>query len=141
MNTPVIADTSALISVASVTDQNHGKAILYSQSLVKTNRSLVIPTEVFTETVNTIGRKIDHSTAVIVGEELLESPAYHLLETTPEIRNLAFEKFREQKVARLKPAEASFTDCLVMAFADYFETKDIFGFDRIFKKNGYKTAL
>ena len=30
-----------------------------------------------------------------------------------------------------------FTDCIVMANADSFKTKDIFGFDEVFRKNGY----
>jgi predicted nucleic acid-binding protein len=32
----------------------------------------------------------------------------------------------------------SFTDCLVMAVADRFGTKVIFGFDEVFRKNGYR---
>lgn len=137
MNVPVIADTSALVSVASVTDHNHSAAILYSQSLGKTNRPLVIPAEVFTETVNVVGRKIDQKIAVAVGEELLQSKAYLIVDTNAEIRGLAFEKFRSQKAQPLKSAKASFTDCLVMAFADFYETRDIFGFDAVFLKSGY----
>ncbi len=138
---PVIADSSALVSLASVTDQNHRKAVLYSQSLVKTNRPLIIPSEVISETINTIGRKISHQMAMAVGNELLRSSAYLILDSNNEIRTNAFEKFREQKgprEPRLKAAKASFTDCVVMAVADYYETKDIFGFDKSFSKNGYK---
>jgi predicted nucleic acid-binding protein len=31
----------------------------------------------------------------------------------------------------------SFTDCVVMAYADAFQTKDIFGFDKQFADAGY----
>jgi predicted nucleic acid-binding protein len=32
----------------------------------------------------------------------------------------------------------SFTDCVVMAVADTYGTKRIFGFDEAFTKNGYR---
>ena len=140
---PVIADSSALVSLASVTDQNHSKAVLYSQSLVKTNRPLIIPSEVIAETINTIGRKISHQMAMAVGNELLGSSAYLIVDSNNDIRMNAFEKFNKQKgplEPRLKPAKASFTDCVVMTVADYYETKDIFGFDKIFSKNGYNVV-
>jgi predicted nucleic acid-binding protein len=31
----------------------------------------------------------------------------------------------------------SFVDCLVMATADFYDTREIFGFDAVFAKNGY----
>jgi len=138
---PVIADSSALVSLASVTDQNHSKAVLYSQSFVKTNRPLIIPSEVIAETINTIGRKISHQMAMAVGNELLGSSAYFIVDSNTDLRIIAFDKFKKQKgppELSLKPAKASFTDCVVMAVADYYETKDIFGFDKIFSKNGFK---
>lgn len=136
---PVIADTSALISLASVTDNNHSKAVLYSQMLVKTNRSLIIPSDVIAETVNTVGRKIGHKWAIEVGQELLGSKAYTIMDSNDYTRSLAFEKFKMQKSSeqRLKPAKVSYTDCIVMAVADLCETKDVFGFDRGFAENGY----
>ena len=36
------------------------------------------------------------------------------------------------------PASVSFTDCVVMALADRVRTKTIFGFDEVFRKNGYR---
>ena len=35
------------------------------------------------------------------------------------------------------PQGVSFTDCLVMATADEYETRDIFGFDKQFADAGY----
>jgi predicted nucleic acid-binding protein len=43
----------------------------------------------------------------------------------------ALERFKTQ------PQGVSFTDCVVMAYADAFQTKDIFGFDKQFADAGY----
>ncbi len=141
---PVIADSSALVSLASVTDSNHSRAVLYSQFLAKTSLPVIIPSDVIAETINTIGRKVGHQWAVEVGNELLGSRAYIIVDSNNDMRTVAFEKFKDQKAPsepRLKSAKASFTDCVVMAIADYYETKDIFGFDGIFKKNGYNIPI
>ena len=44
----------------------------------------------------------------------------------------AFEKLKNQALS------VSFTDCLVMVFADKYKTEEVFGFDEAFGKNGYK---
>jgi predicted nucleic acid-binding protein len=131
MTPPVIADSSALVSLASVTDGNHKLAIKTSQLLAQEKRSVIVPGEVVTETINVFGKKVSHRSAVRVGEKLISSKDLLLAETTPEVRRRALVKFKKQA------GSVSFTDCLVMAFADSFSTKDIFGFDEVFRKNGY----
>jgi predicted nucleic acid-binding protein len=42
----------------------------------------------------------------------------------------------KEKFAEL-PQSVGFTDCLVMATADEYETSDIFGFDKQFADAGY----
>ena len=37
-----------------------------------------------------------------------------------------------------QPASVSFADWLVMAFADYYRIRDIFDFDKVFRKNGIR---
>ena len=37
-----------------------------------------------------------------------------------------------------KGQSPSFVDCLVMTSADYYQTQEIFGFDEVFAKNGYR---
>lgn len=128
---PVIVDSSALISLASTTDQNNALATQVSNILQESNRPIILPGEIITEVINVLGKKETHSKAFSVGKELINSSEYIITETTPKIRQLSLKKFEAQ------PGSVSFTDCLVMAFADEFETKEIFGFDETFKKNGY----
>lgn len=132
MSSPIITDSSAFVSLASVSDKNHQLALKVSEDLIKTNRPAIVPGEIFTETVNVLSKKINHKTAIEAGEKIFASEAFIVIETSPAIRSDALEKFKSQ------PESVSFTDCLVMAFADAFHTQDIFGFDQVFRKNGYK---
>lgn len=132
MNTAIILDSSAFISLGTITDSNYQKAVEISNQIHVGNRQIVVPGDVFTEIINVVGKKENHKRAIIQGNLILSSQSFTIEETTPEIRQNAFGKFKKQ------PQSVSFTDCIVMALADHFETKDIFGFDESFSKNGYK---
>lgn len=128
----IVTDSSALISLASVTDQNHKKA-KQVVSWIKDNTIInVLPGEVLTESVNILGRKFGHPPASELYKQITVDKTFLIQETNHEIRSLAFEKFK------LQSGSASFTDCLVMAFCDHFKTRSIFGFDEDFKKNKYR---
>ena len=129
---PIIVDTSALISLASVTDSNHSRAQTGTVAMEKAQRSAIVPGEIVTETINVVGKKVSHDVAIRIGQDLLRAKEYNIVETTLRIRRAALKKFAQQSSAMV-----SFTDCLVMAFADDYKTKDIFGFDDAFRKNGY----
>jgi predicted nucleic acid-binding protein len=134
MSHVVIADTSALFSLASETDTNHALSVAEGEKLFKTDGSVIIPTDVFTETINIMGKKADHTSALRTAHILLNEPAYVIVDTDEPTRQLALEKFQKQN------EDVSFTDCMVMAVADKFKTKAIFGLDKVFRDNGY-TAL
>lgn len=131
MKSSVIADTSALISLVSLSDGNHTVAKNISSSIKKNDNALIIPGEVFTETINTLGKKVSHKKAMDTARELLESKELVIVDTNSDLRKNALMKLNEQSES------VSFTDCLVMACADEYKTKLIFGFDRAFRKNGY----
>lgn len=131
MNKPIIIDSSGFISLASITDSNFQKATSFSQSIMEKDKTVIMPGEVFTEIVNVVGKKIGHDAAIKQAGVILASETIILAETTSEIRSNALAKFTKQ------PKTVSFTDCLVMAVADIFTTKEIFGFDKVFIKNGY----
>lgn len=131
MNKPIIIDSSAFISLGTITDSNYIKATEVSSQIDKEDRIIVMPGEIFTEIVNVVGKKICHQAAIDQAEKILSSKSMHIKETTSDIRKNAFKKFKAQ------PESVSFTDCIVMAFADEFETREIFGFDQAFRKNGY----
>ncbi len=130
----IIADSSGLFSLLVETDKNHSRAIEISElkTFQKRIEPIVIPAEVFSELINVIGKKLNHKTAFDLGKFILQSKEFILKQSNERCVNQALAKFIKQ------PESVSFTDCIVMAFADEQKTKDIFGFDEIFRKNGYQ---
>jgi predicted nucleic acid-binding protein len=122
---PIIADTSALVSLATHTDHNHLPAKEAGA------RPIILPAAIFVETVNVLGKRSGHETALKAADELLRPGSqFVLIETTPYLSR-ALEKFKDQGPG------VSLTDCMVMAVADEYRTKDIFGFDMQFVEAGY----
>ena len=113
------------------TDANYQKALALSRSLVESQGAVIISSHVFSELMNVLGKKQGHQKAVSVGQHLLSNPSYLILESEKELAE-ALERFAQQ------PASVSFTDCLVISLADHYGTKLIFGFDVVFRKNGYR---
>lgn len=134
MSKPIIVDSSALVSLITDTDSNYQKAVLISGEVLKNQNELILPYEIFAETINVIGKKSGRITAI---EAVNYCIKYHrkgviiFSASSPDLLIRAAEKFTKLKNS------VSFTDCLVMAFADEFDTKEIFGFDQVFSKSGY----
>jgi predicted nucleic acid-binding protein len=128
----VIADSSALVSLISQTDANHHQAVGMSTALERQHATVITPGDIFSETVNITRKKLGHAVAMAAAELMLDSELFVIAEATDDLRRAALTKLQEQ------PASVSFTDCLVMAFADSFETQAIFGYDEAFRKSGYR---
>lgn len=131
MKRVIIADSSALFSLFIDTDDNHKRAIKIKGQYLKQGGLIVIPSKVFSELINILGKKFNHKAAVFAAKTVLDSKTFTIENTLETTRSIALEKFENQ------PESVSFTDCLVMSLADFYDTKEIFGFDESFKKNGY----
>ena len=127
----VVADTSGLMSLLVDTDANYHKALELSKLFDESPGSVIIPSHVFSELMNVLGKKLGHRVAVSIGQQVISNPTYLIMESDKELE-VALERFANQ------PASVSFTDCIVMAVADRLGTKLIFGFDEVFRKNGYR---
>ena len=90
---------------------------------------MIISSHVFSELMNVLGKKLGHRIAVEAGQRIVSNPDYLIVESEEELKEAL------ERVAR-QPSSVSFTDCIVMAFADRFGTRAIFGFDEVFRKNG-----
>lgn len=130
----IIADASGLVSIAITTDTNHQRAIAAATDLANKQSVAIIPGEIFAETINILGKKFGHDRALHTAQTLLNSSDFLILDTEEDTRLDALKLFQTA------PADVSFTDCLVMATADKYETREIFGFDSIFSKKGYNEA-
>jgi predicted nucleic acid-binding protein len=130
-STVVVADTSGLMSLLLDTDANHHKALAHSAVFDESPGAVIIPSHVFSELMNVLGKKLGHQVAVSAGQGILSTPQYLIVESDEDIQE-ALDTFSRQS------SSVSFTDCIVMALADRFQTKLIFGFDEVFRKNGYR---
>ena len=128
---PIIADTSALVSLATDTDHNHIPATEAAARLRDVSRPIILPADIFVETVNVLGKRSGHETALKAAAELLRPGSQFVLIETPPYLSQALERFQDQAPG------VSLTDCIVMAVADAYGTQDIFGFDMQFVDAGY----
>lgn len=133
MNKALIADSSGIVSLATETDRNHAVACRLANQLTKDLGSVLVPSDVFSEMLNILGKKAGHETAIETAKTILQSETFVVVYPDQELIDDAFALFQSQ------PESVSFTDCLVMATADYYGTKHIFGFDEVFADNGCTT--
>jgi predicted nucleic acid-binding protein len=83
---PIIADTSALVSLATDTDHNHRQGTESAVRLRSANRPILLPSDVFVETMNILGKRSGHDTALKAANSLLRSGSqFILIGTAPYI--------------------------------------------------------
>jgi predicted nucleic acid-binding protein len=127
----IIADSSGLISLLIESDSNHSAAVKHAATLIEDSVRVLIPGEVLAETINILGKKFGHDHTAQVVDDLFDSSAFLVISTSDVMRKDALARFRGLASA------VSFTDCLVMAVADEYGAKDVFGFDKQFEDAGY----
>ena len=130
----IIADSSGLYSLAHSIDSNHQKAVKISIKISENNWKMIIPSDVFSEILNVVGKKLGKEKQLDLTRDLL-SGDFLIIESDEKTRLSAVEKLKKL------PNSVSYTDCAVMAFADEYKTKEIFGFDEVFSKEGYKLPV
>jgi predicted nucleic acid-binding protein len=130
-NSLIIADSSALVSLSIKSDRNHAAAVKLMQQIAADNRVVVIPCEIFAETVNILGKKFGHTQAIEAVKILLEGGVFAIEDTTDADRREALDWYGSMAES------VSYTDCIVMVVATASKTKEVFGFDDAFGKNGY----
>jgi predicted nucleic acid-binding protein len=94
--------------------------------LSEAQRSIILPSDVLVETVNILGKRSSHETALKAVDALLKPGSQFILAETTSHIEAALAKFKEQ------PEAVS-----LMALADHYSTKDIVGFDKQFEAAGY----
>jgi predicted nucleic acid-binding protein len=134
----VILDSSALIAQINVKDLWHKKANAISEFIERTDRKVILPAEVLAETLNRIGNNIGRQDAVLAGTALLErNDTGDILITHSNTDILSATLNLLNSVQERPDKRASFVDCLVMASAAFYDTREIFGFDVVFGRNGF----
>src|SRR5918998_1740349 len=134
----VILDSSALIAQINVKDLWHKKANTISEYIERSDRKVILPAEVLAETLNRIGNNIERQDAVLAGNALLERNETGDILITPSNTEILSATLNLLNSVQEPPDKrASFVDCLVMATATFYDTREIFGFDAVFGQNGF----
>jgi predicted nucleic acid-binding protein len=111
---------------------------LITEFIDRTDQQVILPAEVRAETLNRIGNNIGKQGAVLAGNALLErNETGDILRTHSNTDILAATLNLLKAVQEPPDKRASFVDCLVMTSANFYGTREIFGFDAIFEKNGF----
>lgn len=123
--TPLFVDTSAFVAMVDRRDRNHGASKRLLRRVAKRRRTLVTSTDVFDEVVTLLRMRLDHATAVGVGEKLRASQWCRLIEVGQDTRAAAWELF-----VRYDDQTFSFTDCTSFALMTSMGLEEAFTFDR-----------
>src|SRR5215204_482806 len=134
----IIIDSSGLTALMNETDGFHNRALSMSEILTdRASWQVLLPHEIFAETVTALSKRVNREAGAKAARAILERQRagdFVFSETDPLVYQTAIELLRTAKGSRGAP---SFFDCLVMAFARHYPTPYIFGFDAVFRKNGY----
>jgi predicted nucleic acid-binding protein len=134
MKPVVIFDTSGLLSLLNADDSLHAEAVEIGKSTQQTAWQVLLPYEIYAEALNVIGKKQGRKQADAAGAFIISMYDKQQLlfpDSTPYLLGQALA------IHRKATGSPSFVDCLVMAYADDYDTPYIFGFDATFRKNGY----
>lgn len=129
----IVADSSGIVSLVKSDDSNHARALEALDRagvLAEPRITVLVPPAVFIESINTLNRRVSRSVALQAAEVLQNTRPFVVLGEDELAAGL--DRFRSQK-----STSVSLTDCIVMATADRYETRSIFGFDEHFRKRGY----
>jgi len=126
----VLVDADAFVALVYAKDANHDAAAGVIESLLDTQ--LVASSYAYGEAVTVISQKAGRTTAVKFIHDTNESPTV-VLDASFNFRRRGEEVFRRQTSKNV-----SFTDCINMAIMEDWGIKEIFSFDKIYRKNGFK---
>lgn len=132
----VVVDSSALVALLKLDDVDNRKAVnIMDDVIVKRDLLAIIPNEVLAESLNIIGKKLGRKQEVSAGNLLLgrisRGEVLLVPATADTVRAALY-------LGNSTTGNPSFVDRLVMALADEYQTRLVFGFDGVFRKNGYK---
>ena len=121
----ITADTSGRISLFPAGDHDHAAAVNAAEHRKNEHRDILVPAAVFVEFLNILGREAGRGAALAAASEPM-SPFLIGSETVALLHSAALRKFK------MVSQSVGFTDCLLMAVADGYATRNVSGFDKRF---------
>lgn len=98
---PIIADTSGLVAMIRADDTTHPAAVAAAEILAVENTPIIVPAEVYAETLNILGKKVSNEVAVAAGRELLVNRTFSIVGPDADILGHAVDLLEQQEGLRL----------------------------------------
>lgn len=127
----IFVDTDGFVALALTQDSNHARAVAISKGIKARKEHLVTSAFSFGETVTVISQKGGREKALQFVDMFLASGTV-VVEADESLREEGILVYRNQTSKNV-----SFTDCANMAIMRREKIKEVFSFDRIYKKNGF----
>lgn len=128
----ILVDADALVALVKTNDLNHQKALNISKSLQRKGCTWYISPFTIGEVITVISHKIDQITAINALKELRKQNLNQLA-LKDRYSHLADDWFNKQN-----KKGTSYFDCYNMALLTRYKLDEIFSFDGVYKKNGFK---
>ncbi|OGY25492.1 MAG: hypothetical protein A2Z11_03635 [Candidatus Woykebacteria bacterium RBG_16_43_9] len=127
----VLVDTDAFVALRDNKDYNHNTASVIAAHLKENQATLFTSSFSFGEAITVISQKLGRTDVLAFIDKFPETDVIRI-----DIGNVLIEKgidiFKSQTSKNV-----SFTDCVNMAVMKEEDIKEIFSFDKIYKKNGF----
>jgi predicted nucleic acid-binding protein len=125
----ILIDTGAIYAFVTRTDRNHGAARSFVERWLGRKGTFVLVDTVFSETMTLLKVRLGAETAVVVGHELRENPAYVWTPLGPDGERDTWQIFRKHD-----DKGWSHTDCSLLAVSRRSKVRGVFAFDRHFSQ-------
>src|SRR4030042_7186931 len=128
----VLVDTDAFVALRDTKDSNHKVANKAANYLESVQARLFTSSFSFGEAITVISQKLGLGTALAFIEKFPETEVVRI-----EVGDYLIEK-GIRVFGRQTSKNVSFTDCVNMAIMEEEGSKEIFSFDKVYKKNGFR---
>ena len=127
----ILVDTDAFVALYNREDPNHIRARSVSASIVEEGSHPLLSVFSYGESITVISQKVGRDYALQYIDDIEKGNAF-IFEADRQLLKKGGEVYRNQR-----SKNASFTDCVNMAIMEQEEIREIFSFDRIYRKNGF----
>lgn len=128
----IFIDADAFLAMAMSLDSNHKRAIHITKRLKDQKEELVTSAFVFGEVVTVLSQREGRNAALRFIDEFSLSGII-LVEVDSLLREKGVVIFKKQTSKNV-----SFTDCINVAIIQQEKIREVFSFDRVYKKNGLR---
>lgn len=128
----VFVDTGYLLALEIASDQHHQAATNHWQGVVTALPRLVTTSYVFSEVVTFFNSRGQHSKAIQVGNNLVQSPSVHFIHVDTALFYEGWAYFQ-----RHQDKDYSLTDCISFLVMQKLGIRTAFAFDQHFVHAGF----